>query len=175
MINKSEYYEVMEDEIKIFARGVKYIIKTSPKDKKMTQADLAKKIGKDQSTISGYINGRTRPGVKEIEAITKALGMTYEEIIEAGRIVDSDFKDDIIKILREQLNISVLPQHREHHKIIEQFKDKPFATKINIALVELEDLDRDSLEEVYEIIQGKLRRLRPRLNRDKTGTHGGNQ
>lgn len=47
---------------------------------KMTQVDLAKKMGVSQSTIVAWESGRACPGAQRLPALAAALGVTVSEL-----------------------------------------------------------------------------------------------
>ncbi|HBQ26802.1 MAG TPA: XRE family transcriptional regulator [Syntrophomonas sp.] len=51
------------------------------KQKQISQAMLAKRIGKTQQTISWYESGRVYPSLKVVENIAQALGISVEQLI----------------------------------------------------------------------------------------------
>lgn len=53
-------------------------IKTLRKARGMTQEQLADRLGVKRSTISNYEIGRRSPHIKELEAISEALGVSLE-------------------------------------------------------------------------------------------------
>lgn len=79
------YYRNMEDPIKIFVAGLKKVAKI----KRVTQEALGNAIGRDQTTISGYYNGKTRPTEDAIKNICTFLNVEYQEILEAGRKISA--------------------------------------------------------------------------------------
>ena len=46
----------------------------------LTQEELAKRVGTDQSQISGYENGRIMPSGPRLQELAKALGCSADEI-----------------------------------------------------------------------------------------------
>ncbi len=154
----------MEDEPKIFVAWLTRYIKI---DKAIKQTDLASRIGKDQSTISSYITGRTAPDFETRKLIVDAVKVDYETIMSVGRkelgISEEQFPQKI-----EATNALVSINAR-HHTIIDQFQDSELATEINTDLLEIESIDKEELEEVRDIIRLKLHKLR---RKHKTPTSG---
>jgi transcriptional regulator with XRE-family HTH domain len=68
----------MEAEEKAFAFYTGQIIEQARKEAKMTQTDLAEKIGSSKSYISRIETGRTEPKVSTFYRIASALGLTVE-------------------------------------------------------------------------------------------------
>ena len=68
--------KVAEERAKAFFTG--QIIEEARKKAKMTQEELAKKIGTNKSYISRVETGKTEPKVSTFYRIASALGMTVE-------------------------------------------------------------------------------------------------
>ena len=49
----------------------------------MTQAELAEKANVDQSAVSRWENGDTRPRRRQLPILATALGVTVDELIES--------------------------------------------------------------------------------------------
>lgn len=63
-------------------------------EKKITQGELASKIGVNPNTISQYKKGERNPTVDKIEALAKALGLSLVEFLschDASRFPDIEF------------------------------------------------------------------------------------
>lgn len=72
IINKKERSE------KMFAKRLKQAMK----EQKLTQTELAKRIGSSPSSISQYLSGNNQPTAKKLEKIAAALGVTEEWLTE---------------------------------------------------------------------------------------------
>lgn len=70
--------ERLEAENKAYAFFTGQIIEEARKKAKMTQAELAAKIGTNKSYISRVETGRTEPKVSTFYRIAAALGLTVE-------------------------------------------------------------------------------------------------
>jgi len=71
----------MEDNIKLFMIGLKKWAKIN----KIPQIQLCKVIGKDQTTVSNYFTGKTRPEPESINLWIDHYTLDHEEILAAGR------------------------------------------------------------------------------------------
>ena len=54
----------------------------------MTQEELARATGLTQASISRYASGRQMPGVRAIINIANALGVTTDELIDFGDMIE---------------------------------------------------------------------------------------
>lgn len=59
-------------------------IKTLREQAGMTQAELAERANVDQSAVSRWEIGNTKPRLRQIPIIAKALGVTVEELLKAA-------------------------------------------------------------------------------------------
>lgn len=69
----------------IFTSNYQLLLKlliSARKKAKITQQELAKKLGKNQSYISKYENSERRLDLVEVITITKAIGINPTEILE---------------------------------------------------------------------------------------------
>ena len=64
------------------------------KQKMLSQADLAEKIGKTQQTVSWYESGRVYPSLKVIENIARALDVSAAQLIEGNNMDINGFRYD---------------------------------------------------------------------------------
>lgn len=64
------------------------------KQKQMSQAMLANKIGKAQQTISWYESGQVYPSLKVVENIAQALDVSVEQLIAQNCMGISVFRRD---------------------------------------------------------------------------------
>jgi DNA-binding XRE family transcriptional regulator len=68
----------MEAEEKAFAFYTGHIIEQARKEAKMTQTELAEKLGSSKSYISRVETGKTEPKVSTFYRIASALGLSVE-------------------------------------------------------------------------------------------------
>ena len=54
-------------------------------EKERTPAYVARKIGVASSTVNRWLNGTTKPTIKHLPAIAKALGVSEKRIIDCFR------------------------------------------------------------------------------------------
>ena len=73
-----EGYELTDEEWKVSFKN--RLIKLM-KHKRISQAELAEKIGTSQTMISHYITGRYVPGVVMAAKIARALGCSIEDLL----------------------------------------------------------------------------------------------
>lgn len=75
------------------------------KKKKMTQQELADKLGITDKAISKWENGRCMPDISILEALTEELGITINELIKGERIKkekqEEQFNENIKMTLKE--------------------------------------------------------------------------
>jgi transcriptional regulator with XRE-family HTH domain len=169
----------MEDKIELFVHGLKKWSKTKPHKK--TQGELAAAIGKKQPTVSDYFSFKYSPEPKDIELWVKAFDLDEEEIIEIGRfekrraegivnqgISFNDLQEQVLKIVKDHSNI--IPLDTQHWKVISKFQQKETALQINQALVELEEIDPEQLDDMLEIVLDRLdRKKREAAKKRDTG------
>ena len=55
-------------------------LKTERKKRKISQQEIAEKLGVDQKTYSNYENGKTEPTIKTIIKLTEIFNCTLDEI-----------------------------------------------------------------------------------------------
>lgn len=68
----------------IFSKNLLCLLNES----RLSQKDLSYLTGISEASISGYINGRVRPGVKAIINISNVFGISIEELIYYGEMID---------------------------------------------------------------------------------------
>ena len=56
------------------------MVKTALRDKGMTQVELARRIGRDQTLISRYLSGQIEISVEAARSIAEVLGIDFEEL-----------------------------------------------------------------------------------------------
>jgi len=59
---------------------MKMTLKAARINAKLTQTELAKKVGVTKKTICYWENGKARPKVDKVEAICAAVGAGYDDI-----------------------------------------------------------------------------------------------
>ena len=74
------------------------------KQKQMSQAMLANKIGKAQQTISWYESGQVYPSLKVVENIAQALDVSVEQLIAQNKKGASKYMGRPSKFKREQVS-----------------------------------------------------------------------
>ncbi len=60
---------------------------------RMTQTKLAELIGVENSTVSNYENGYSRPGTEKLELLSEIFGVSVDELIKR-RLGESKFSDE---------------------------------------------------------------------------------
>ena len=80
-------------------------IQTLRKDKDLTQAELADKLGVSDRAISKWENGRGLPDYEYIQDLCKELDITYNEFIAGERIEDKDtetkLEENLVTVYKE--------------------------------------------------------------------------
>ena len=69
---------------------------------KMTQKELAQKIGVEPATISKYESGMNEPNIKNLKSIAEALDTSIDELVKEEEDVVDLSKVNLLEILREQ-------------------------------------------------------------------------
>ncbi len=77
------------------------------KESKMTQKELAEKIGVTDRAISNWENGRRIPDVSLYQKICETFGITLNELFSGERVEDKNFKEVADKNLFSALENSV--------------------------------------------------------------------
>jgi len=93
------------------------IVKSALKDKGMTQAELAKKIGKHQSLISRFISGQSVSDTTA-RSIAEALGLDFEELrhqLQRDRLdhQKENLKTEFKEVLSEEEESNILASEGE--------------------------------------------------------------
>ena len=70
--------------LKIFGDNLAYLLAKNG----MSQIDLAERAGLTQATISRYISARQLPGVRAIINIAHVLGLSIDELIDFGDMIE---------------------------------------------------------------------------------------
>lgn len=172
----------MEDEVKIFVAGMKKVAKL----KKVTQKTLAKAISKDQTTISNYYKGKTRPKHEYIEIFVDLLGVPYENILNTGRKelqpaisadrlekaaqeiiekklpdLEAKIKADLMKKQSEAENdIKKYKIKKRHYDVVDQFQDPDKALYLNQLAVKLENLDPNEIDWAIKTLEDRVKYVR---------------
>nr|WP_238941839.1 S24 family peptidase [Bacillus sp. REN10] len=68
------------------------------KENNMTQSDLANRIGVAKSTVSDYMNYRSKPGAGALEKMATVFGVTKADI-------DTTYKDSTVEIIDGKLEL----------------------------------------------------------------------
>ena len=69
---------------------------------KMTQKELAQKIGVEPATISKYESGMNEPNIKNLKSIAEALDTSIDELVKEEEDVVDLSKVNLLEVLREQ-------------------------------------------------------------------------
>lgn len=167
---------IMDNEPKIFAAWLKKFIKD---DKKITAKALAKEINCDPTTISSYIRGRTQPGYDVRVAILEVTKISHEQMMTEGKAILARPKHDEPEIEKRLSELEKRLSQKEeyprtditterHRQVIERFRQKELALKINEELAELEDLDKDKLLSVLDYIQYQKKKIVEESSKKRT-------
>jgi transcriptional regulator with XRE-family HTH domain len=161
----------MENEEKIFRAWLKRHVKI---DKKITGKKLSELTGIKGPSITSYHSGRVIDGERiwptisfeKRVAILQATGVSYEEMIRIGKKeLESDpalSKEEIKAYFKEFVKEAgwgetnpPLPTDlatERHRQLLEKFKQKELALKINQLLVEIEEINMDTLEDAIPVL-----------------------
>jgi len=63
------------------------------KNKRMTQEELAQKLGVSRKAISRWENGKNMPDYSVLDILCNSLDISINELYYAKKIVNNDFKD----------------------------------------------------------------------------------
>lgn len=63
------------------------------KDKKMTQEELAEKIGVSRKSISRWENGNTMPDYSLLDSLCSVLGISINELYYGKKIMEEEYKN----------------------------------------------------------------------------------
>lgn len=157
----------MEDIRKIFAFGLEIWGKLNG----VYQEDIANLINRDQTTISNYYTGKTRISKKNIELITDHYNLNYEEILKAGRKAYRQKKqtNEPEKNQDELIEITT----KRHKQVIEKFRQKDLALKLNEVLLEIESINPESLKSALEALD--LVKIKAEREAEKKRTANGDE
>lgn len=76
-------------------------IKLLLKEKDVTQAELARRLGMTTGGINHYIKGKRTPSVKQLKRIARALGVTVQDIIKDDALITaSDAERELLELIR---------------------------------------------------------------------------
>ena len=64
--------------------GIGHFIALKRKEKNLTQAQLAERLGISNKTVSKWENGRCMPDYSVIQALCRELGVTLQELMDGG-------------------------------------------------------------------------------------------
>ncbi len=152
----------MEDDEKIFRAWLKKVL---TRDKIIKGKILADKLGIGAPTLTGYHSGRIINGERIFPAIPfeirkSILGITktsYDSMLEIGRSElnpqQENLKETVRQIIREEIKAPTEPIKLEPYNIINLFKDRETAIKINKALIDIERVDPYEYEELAKNIE----------------------
>lgn len=87
------------------------------KEKKLTQAELAEKLGVSEKSISNWENNRNMPDLSLFEPLCKELDITINELLSGEEILKKDKIDKYEKNIINTINYSTKKDH-EKNKII---------------------------------------------------------
>lgn len=158
-----EYCCIMEDTVKMFVAGAKKIARI----KGLSQGKIAEGtkgvagLKGRQGTISSYFIGRTRPKPEVMQAIADFLEVSFEKVLEIGRqeskktINSSLTEEQVRQMIREEQRTKEEPSDittELHRKVLDKFKQKELALRINKLLVEIEEIDMETLKDAIPVL-----------------------
>lgn len=122
-------------------------IKQFRKNKKITQKELAEKIGVTDSAITKYEKGDREPNIETLNKIATALGVTINDLVKNEEKASNKNSIGI-----RFLDRSKLPDEKEQIvKVVEEMYEFINATG-----------DENQLEEFYDLVQASLNLLQIR-------------
>ncbi len=77
-------------------------LKIRREELKMTQKELAEKVGVEPATISKYESGMNEPNINNLKSIAEALDTSIDELVKEEEDVVDLSKVNLLEILREQ-------------------------------------------------------------------------
>lgn len=186
----------MENEQEIFRAWLYKIVK---QDKIITGRELSAQVGIKEPTLSAYHSGRVIYGERKFpvvpfeirKAILKITKTSYEDMLEAGRqelqpkvtpLTGEDIKNLIHGEVDKRFDaVTTAPQNdlekrktlknQPHHDLVDKFRNPELAYELNEKIYEIEGLSAESLEELNDFLDTKLKRLRknkPQEDQKKT-------
>jgi transcriptional regulator with XRE-family HTH domain len=151
---------IMENEEKmrkVFAWAIK---KTG-----LSQIVVAQKIGCSQPNISQIKHGRHKLKWEYLEKLSEVLKTNVKDMV-------IDYESDPFRDhdLPPPDTSNIIPLDTQHWKVISKFQQKETALQINQALVELEEIDPEQLDDMLEIVLDRLdRKKREAAKKRDTG------
>lgn len=141
-------------------------------EKKLTQQDVAKLIGTNQSNYTRIESGLTALTIERIEQLAQVFEMTVSEMLhyEGGEIENSEVSEYINKIKELELKITKLQKKQERDMIEESDKLDYWMDKAQKEKEELKlkiDLLNDKLKKKDEILKDREERIKERDDRLK--------
>lgn len=82
--------------------GFSVNLKIRREELKMTQKELAEKVGVEPATISKYESGMNEPNINNLKSIAEALDTSIDELVKEEEDVVDLSKVNLLEILREQ-------------------------------------------------------------------------
>jgi hypothetical protein len=153
---------------------------------------IGKNIGQSGAYIGQLLNAKLnkKAGVDTQIAIANFISGNEERFIEEGRqIVEHGYIKAELPLFQMTATATHTPAPvinlqdeatKKHQIVIEGFKDRELAIKFNQVLVEIESLDSEDFQELYENALTKLNKLREKkglapLQNQKNGTNSNQQ
>ena len=101
-------------------------IATCRKEKKMTQEQLAEKVGVTDKSISRWENGKTMPDISLLKLLCSELGISINELLNGEKIGTEDiiekYDENIVNVLKE-------------YKVMKKIKNIIFAFLITLICI----------------------------------------
>ncbi len=150
----------------IFRAALTWVVK---KQKIMTQLEVAGETCIAQSSISGYISGRTQPKydykISILNAFHRVLDLDADQIIQIGQSeVSIQPRSDQDKITDqahpERIDEYKHNKNKNHHDIVDKFVQSELAEEINGLLLEIEKLRQTKLERIKKYLADELADLK---------------
>jgi hypothetical protein len=142
--------DMKKSDRKIYFTG----LKTIAKDKRIRQGEFAQAVGKDQTTISNYINLKTRPPDEYYEVFESILEATRDEIMNTGK---KELIQDTNHLPPPPPQPDNLHTLKKHQGILNEFQNQDLALKVNQKLIEAEKVNPNILIEVIGYINGRIK------------------
>ena len=70
-------------------------IAVNRKKKKLTQSDLAEKLGVTDRSVSNWENGKNMPDLSLFKPLCDILGITINELLSGENVEEEDYKDKL--------------------------------------------------------------------------------
>lgn len=116
---------------------------------KATQNEFCKTVGITQGYLSMVLNGKRGPSADLIIGIYLNYGEHFDWLLKGDESKQEGSKDKSCNITKVII---------EHQDLVKRFKNPEKAKEINEDLLLLEDIDKDGVDEVHDIIKMKLER-----------------